>query len=109
MRAVVASAESFVRAQGYTDAPADEVALVLQWPEEETMGRTTILDERRGELLPRAVGVFAPEGGRPLAVVFEYTSRRGGARLGRALLDVDPPRFAHPDALVDHAIPVCPR
>ncbi|MCZ7680252.1 MAG: hypothetical protein M5U28_16385 [Sandaracinaceae bacterium] len=92
---VIAVAEAFVAAQGYTDAPptVSGDAIVRE-------GIEGTLEDRRGMLQPRAVRAFGGDGG--WTVVFAYQSPEHAGR-ARALVirEGAPPSFVHQDMLLE--------
>ena len=91
---VIAQAEAFVAAQGYTDAAptVSGDAIVHE-------GIEGTLEDRRGMLQPRAVRAFGADGA--WTVVFAYQSPEYAGR-GRALVirDGARPSFVHQDMLL---------
>lgn len=91
-------AEAFVRANGYTDAPADRAAISaesIEWSSD----LDEILAERRGTLKPQAYGYRRYAGG--YAVLFLYAT--GDDQVGRAVtmdLAGEGLRVMHQDALL---------
>ncbi len=93
-RAAIREAEAFVRAQGYTDAPA-----TVSGDDIVREGIEGTVEMRRNMLDPRALGASGE--GADWSVTFRYASPERAGR-GRMLLihAGSPPRFVHQDLLL---------
>lgn len=107
----VAAAERFVAEQGYTEAAVPDDVEVLPEGIEAGSTRAEWIQYRHGLLEPRAHGVFPNAAGSPITVLFRYrTPDPDHPGTGRALVLASDasPHFVHQDAMLDHAVRLCP-
>ncbi len=97
----VTLAEQFVRENGYTDAPDNDIKARLD-PEglEWTSDRSEQLKVRRNTLFAKAVGIRATAEG--WGVAFEYVSDRANCRILTMAVDGSRLRMQHQDGIREY-------
>ena len=93
--------ERFVRENGYTDAPNDEIKLQLDLESiERADSRAELLKSRRNTLQPKAIGVKSTDDG--WGVAFDYVDHPGSCRVVTINKDGTQIRMQHKDGVRDH-------